>query len=79
MTPHDGARWWGRQEEAEAFDRVLLDAPCSSDRHVAQQAAARGGGCVTRADWSLARCRRVAQDQARLLAAGVKVRVWQGV
>ena len=42
VTPHDGARFWGRHE-AEQYDRVLLDAPCSSDRHVLQQAAARGG------------------------------------
>ena len=42
MTPHDGTRFWGRHE-AEQYDRVLLDAPCSSDRHVLQQAATAGG------------------------------------
>ncbi|KAL4433921.1 hypothetical protein ABPG75_000362 [Micractinium tetrahymenae] len=71
VTPHDAARWWGRQE-AESFDRVLLDAPCSSDRHVVQQAAARGSTVVPRSAWSAQRCRRIAGDQARLLAAGVK-------
>ncbi|KAL4441875.1 hypothetical protein ABPG77_003791 [Micractinium sp. CCAP 211/92] len=71
VTPHDAARWWGRQE-AESFDRVLLDAPCSSDRHVAQQAAERGTTAVPRAAWSAQRCRRISGDQARLLAAGVK-------
>lgn len=31
VTPRDGARYWGRQD-GESFDRVLLDAPCSSGR-----------------------------------------------
>lgn len=93
VTPHDGARFWGRQE-AEQYDRVLLDAPCSSDRHVLQQAAARGGGSggsgvgngsgssslsatsisVPRSDWSLQRCRRIAAQQVKLLAAAAQVR-----
>ncbi|KAI7837380.1 hypothetical protein COHA_008819, partial [Chlorella ohadii] len=91
VTPHDGARFWGRQE-AEQYDRVLLDAPCSSDRHVLQQAAARVGGSggsgvgngsgssslsatsisVPRSDWSLQRCRRIAAQQVKLLAAAAQ-------
>ena len=88
MTPHDGARFWGRHE-AEQYDRVLLDAPCSSDRHVLQQAAGRsgsgssggsssGGGStvvVPRSDWSLQRCRRIAAQQVKLLAAAAQVRL----
>jgi hypothetical protein len=42
VTPHDGGAYW-RSQEAESFDRVLLDAPCSSDRHIVQQAQARAG------------------------------------
>ena len=75
VTPHDGARW----EDAERFDRVLVDAPCSSDRHVLQQAAARGSGVVSRADWSLQRCRRIAAQQVKLLAAAARVGGWWGL
>lgn len=72
VTAHDGTRW----EDAESFDRVLVDAPCSSDRHVLQQAAARGTGGVSRADWSLQRCRRIATQQVKLLAAAARVSGW---
>lgn len=71
VTPHDAARHWAHCEQG-AFDAVLLDAPCSSDRHCLQQAAARADGAVPRAHWSARRCRRLAGEQARLLAAGLR-------
>lgn len=101
MTPHNGAAFW-RTQEPESYDRILLDAPCSSDRHILQQAAARargargsgagGGGQdssgeesdtsmldieILKADWSVKRCRAIAGEQAKLLAAAVRVR-WLG-
>ena len=51
-----------------------------ADRHVVQQAAARGGGgggsAILRSDWSAQRCRRIAKEQSKLLAAGLKVGCW---
>lgn len=46
------------------YDAVLVDAPCSSDRHVLLQAAARGGR-LSRSDWSAARCSQLAELQTK--------------
>lgn len=59
---HDGARW-GLHRPA-SYDRVLVDAPCSSERHVLQDAAAL-------AQWTPARPRQLAQRQVALLCAAV--------
>ncbi|GAB4818203.1 hypothetical protein N2152v2_005249 [Parachlorella kessleri] len=72
VTPHDGAAFW-RSQEPESYDRILLDAPCSSDRHIVQQAEAGSRrGSIRKADWSAKRCKAIAGDQAKLLAAAVK-------
>ena len=67
VTSHDGTRHWSRFE-GEMYDRILLDAPCSSDRHVVAAAVAQGGR-VSAGDWSVARCQQLAklQTQVRLL------------
>lgn len=62
VTGHDGARWG--MHEPEAYDRVLLDAPCSSEAHVLASDKAR-------ADWSPARSRQLARRQYALLAAAI--------
>ncbi len=62
VTGHDGTRWG--MHEPEAYERILLDAPCSSERHVLADPRARR-------QWSPARSRQLAQRQYALLAAAV--------
>jgi len=50
--------------EAESFDRVLLDAPCSGERHILENKAAQE-------EWSPRRTERLAARQYSLLAAAL--------
>ncbi|HEY6728865.1 MAG TPA: RsmB/NOP family class I SAM-dependent RNA methyltransferase [Polyangiaceae bacterium] len=60
LTAHD-ARRWGLYQPA-AYDAILLDAPCSSERHVL-------GDPAELAKWSPSRIQRLASDQYAMLAA----------
>lgn len=60
LTTHD-ARRWGLYQPA-AYDAILLDAPCSSERHVLADAAEL-------AKWSPRRIQRLASDQYAMLAS----------
>jgi len=61
VTGHDAARWG--VHERDAYDLVLLDAPCSSERHVLQSPPHL-------AAWSPARTKHLAQQAyAMLLSA----------
>ncbi|HSQ43133.1 MAG TPA: RNA methyltransferase [Fibrobacteraceae bacterium] len=62
VTGHDAARWG--LYEPENYDRILLDAPCSSERHVL-------GSPKHLAEWSPGRSRRLAVQQFAMLAAGL--------
>ncbi|GLI58781.1 hypothetical protein VaNZ11_000537 [Volvox africanus] len=68
---YQGHAYWGRNQ-ACCYDRVLVDAPCSSDRHVLQQAASAQRGVIAAADWSLAGCKRIADEQLQLCLAGLR-------
>ena len=59
VTGFDGARW--SRYERECFDRILLDAPCSSERHVMADAKSL-------AQWSPARVKSLAARQWALLS-----------
>lgn len=59
VTGHDASRW-SRYEQG-AYDRILLDAPCSSERHVLSSPAYL-------AEWTPARVRNLAQRQWSLLS-----------
>lgn len=76
VTGRDGASFAKKASDmstdVDTFDLVLIDAPCSSDRHVAQHAAGRGGA-VRSTDWTLQRCKSIAKDQQKLVTAGIKV------
>ncbi len=54
------------------YDRVLLDVPCSSDRHVLQRAALQPRAGVPAGEWSEAGCKRLADLQLQLLLAGLR-------
>jgi 16S rRNA C967 or C1407 C5-methylase (RsmB/RsmF family) len=60
LTNHDATRFGLRHRNS--FDALLLDVPCSSERHVLGNPRALG-------EWSLARVRRLAQQQYAILAA----------
>lgn len=59
VTGHDAAKW--SHFEQNIYDAVLLDAPCSSERHVLSSP-------TFLAEWSPARIRNLAQRQWSLLS-----------
>jgi len=63
VTGHDASRWG--LHEREAYDHVLLDAPCSSERHVLNDPQALS-------EWSASRPKRLAVQQFAMLAAALE-------
>lgn len=63
VTGHDASRW-GLYEQ-EVYDHILLDAPCSSERHVLNDPQALD-------QWSAARPKRLAIQQFAMLAAALE-------
>jgi len=64
VAGRDGAAW--SRIERDAYDRILLDAPCSSERHVL-------GSPPHLAAWSPARVRALAQGEWALLSGAFLV------
>jgi 16S rRNA C967 or C1407 C5-methylase (RsmB/RsmF family) len=64
VTGHDGARWC--LHETEAFDRILVDAPCSGERHLLEDPAELKL-------WSPARSKNLAVRQYALLVSALQV------
>ncbi len=64
VTGHDAGRWC--LYEKDAFDAVLLDAPCSSERHLLQKP-------VHLKDWAPGRTKRLAREQWKLLSSAYLV------
>lgn len=60
VTGHDGSKWC--LHETEAFDRILLDAPCSGERHLLENPEELKL-------WSPARSKNLAVRQYALLAS----------
>ncbi len=60
----DGAKWC--KKEVEAYDRILLDAPCSSERHVLQDAKYLN-------EWSPSRIKMLAMEQWALLSSAYRL------
>ena len=66
----DGATWCTRQ--TECFDRILLDAPCSSERHVLADPKYLN-------TWSPSRIKTVATEQWALLSSAYRLLKPQGI
>jgi len=64
VTGHDATKWC--LYEKDAYDAILLDAPCSSERHLLQNPAHL-------TDWSPARSKQLAQRQYAMLASALDV------
>ena len=64
VTGHDASRWCLYQQDA--YDRVLLDAPCSSERHVL-------GSPGALEIWSPARPDHLARQAFSMLASALRV------
>lgn len=64
VTGHDGTKWG--LHEREAYDRVLLDAPCSGERHLLTTPSEL-------AEWSPARSKNLSVRQYSLLASASDV------
>ena len=62
VSGFDAAEMGGRKSEWGRFDAILLDAPCSSERHVIQSPKAL-------AEWTAARPRSLGRRQWSLLSA----------
>ena len=62
VSGFDAARAGGKKSELNRFDAILLDAPCSSERHVIQSPKAY-------AEWTPARPRFLSRRQWSLLSA----------
>ena len=60
ITGHDATRW-GLHEQG-VYDRILLDAPCSSERHLIHNPNHL-------AQWSLGRTRSLAQQALAMLCS----------
>lgn len=60
----DGSTWCTRQ--TECFDRILLDAPCSSERHVIADPKYLNS-------WSLSRIKTVSMEQWALLSSAYRL------
>lgn len=63
VTAHDATKWG--LYESEAYDRILLDAPCSSERHVLNDAKALK-------IWKPSRPKALAIQQFAMLAAALE-------
>jgi len=62
VSGFDAAKAGGKKGERSRFDAILVDAPCSSERHVIQSPKAL-------AEWTPARPRRLSSRQWSLLSA----------
>ncbi|HZJ87825.1 MAG TPA: RsmB/NOP family class I SAM-dependent RNA methyltransferase [Sphaerochaeta sp.] len=70
ITSHDSTKW--SLYEQDAYDKILLDAPCSSERHVLSDTKAL-------AQWSPSRPKRLAITQFAMLAAALDAAVVGGL
>lgn len=66
----DGSTWCTRQ--TECFDRILLDAPCSSERHVIADPKYLN-------TWSLSRIKTVTMEQWALLSSAYRLLAVGGI
>jgi len=64
VTGHDASSWCLHQKEA--FDKILLDAPCSSERHVFESPKHLD-------EWGVGRTQRLSKDQWTMLASALDV------
>lgn len=63
VTNHDAAKWCRYEGECEKYDAVLIDAPCSSEKHVYNDEAYLKL-------WTPARIRNLAMVQWSILSSG---------
>ena len=55
----------------EGYDRILIDAPCSSERHIIHQC--KGDiDAIGREDWSVAKCSRLSKSQIRMIQSAFR-------
>jgi 5-methylcytosine rRNA methyltransferase NSUN4 len=64
VTGHDAGEWCLHQQEV--YDKILLDAPCSSERHLLNNPAKVK-------DWAPGRTKRLGKEQWRMLASAFLV------
>lgn len=62
VTGYEGARWASQQKDC--FDKILVDAPCSGERHLLENSKEL-------AEWNPSRSRHLAQRQYALLAGAL--------
>ena len=78
VTGHDGCRYsHSNPHFVDYFDRVLLDAPCSSERHLIHTHSSssnpnNNGNSVNEMDWSVNKSRNMSHRQLQLLMEAVE-------
>ena len=63
VTNHDAAKWCRYENECEKYDAILIDAPCSSEKHVYNDDSYLNL-------WTPARIRNLAMIQWSILSSG---------
>ena len=66
ITAHDAKTWCLFEAEKSKYDVVMLDAPCSSERHVLMSP-------VHLKEWRLKRSKQLALDQFTMLASALEL------
>lgn len=70
VTGHDATKWC--LYEKSAYDKVLLDAPCSSERHVLEDSKELSG-------WAPGRTKAIAVSQFAMLASALDIVKKEGI
>jgi len=66
VTGRDATRW----HETSVYDRILVDVPCSSERHLVHEAL-KSNSNIDPKQWSPSRCKRYASIQVALLRSAI--------
>jgi 16S rRNA C967 or C1407 C5-methylase (RsmB/RsmF family) len=75
LLGHEKIRFCGQSAEAfwpirNHYDRILIDAPCSSERHIIHQY--KGDiDAIGRQDWSVAKCSRLSKSQIKMIQSAL--------
>ena len=79
LLGQDARKWFGRREHLERYDRILVDAPCSSERHLLLQSLSSSPSSSPSFSsssslldaWTASRTKRLASDQMALLSSAL--------
>ena len=72
ITGYDGTCFASRaRADGRLFNKILVDAPCSSDRHLVHQNLAKGGGELQK--WTTNKSKQIAKTQFALVSEALQL------